>query len=122
MSTSARRIAFDATPLPALLATYTLLSVLSCGAWLSAAHPSHRTRSEGDYHMLRTQIPVEADLDNMEALTNLMPNEYVLSLVLHHYFSLRLGGIDDTPGVTPRIAMAKTLDWAESQQYLQSVA
>ena len=70
--------------------------------------------------MQRVQIPIEADVDNLEIMSNLKTNEYVLSLLMHHYFGLRLGITEDQLGIAPDEALQETMEWAKERQLIQS--
>jgi hypothetical protein len=57
-------------------------------------------------------VPNAADLNNLEYLFELSLNPNVLSLVMHHYFDVRLEQIDGTPGLPPEQALHETMQWA----------
>jgi hypothetical protein len=58
-------------------------------------------------------VPNAADLDTFDYLFGLSLNPNILSLVIHHYISLRLDGVlDGTPGLPPEQALHETMQWA----------
>jgi hypothetical protein len=80
-----------------------------CGAWPWTGLRTCHLEKNSMYNT----IPNEADLNTLEYLFGLSLNPKILALIMRHYFDLRLDDvIDGTPGLPPKQALHKTMQWA----------